>query len=161
MSTSKVLAIVPARGCSKSIPRKNIRFFGGHPLLTYSIAAGLQSERVTRTIVSTDDEEIASVARDYGAEILFMRPPEIAQDNTPDLPVFQHALDWLEREEGYVPELVIQLRPTSPIRPLDCVDQALEILQGDPEADSVRGIVASGQNPYKMWKIAETGELDP
>ncbi len=98
-----MLAIIPARGGSKGIPRKNIRPFAGHPLIAYSIAAGLQAETVTRTIVSTDDEEIASVARQYGAEMPFLRPAEFAQDNTLDLPVFQHALRWLAEHEGYRP----------------------------------------------------------
>ncbi len=153
--------MVPARGGSRSIPRKNIKLFAGHPLLAYSIAAGLQAKSVTRVIASTDDEEIAEVARSYGAEVPFLRPAELAQDHTTDLPVFQHALDWLRREEQYVPEIVVQLRPTSPIRPLDCVDRAVEILLEDTQADSVRGVVPSGQNPYKMWIIQDSGSMTP
>ena len=153
--------MIPARGGSRSIPRKNIRPFAGHPLLAYSISAGLQSKRVTRVIASTDDGEIAEVARSYGAEVPFLRPAELAQDHTTDLPVFQHVLDWLRREEKYVPEIVVQLRPTSPIRPLDCVDRAVEILMEHAEADSVRGVVPSGQNPYKMWVIQESGSMTP
>ena len=87
-----ILAIIPARGGSKSIPGKNSQLLAGHPLLAYSIAAAQQAEQVTRLIVSTDDEEIAAVARNYGAETPFMRPAEFAQDDTTDLPVFQHAL---------------------------------------------------------------------
>ncbi len=161
MSDLKVLAVVPARGGSRSIPRKNIKPFAGHPLMAYSISAGLQSDRVTRVIASTDDDEIAEVARSYGAEVPFMRPAELAQDHTTDLPVFQHALDWLRREEKYVPEIVVQLRPTSPIRPLDCVDRAVEILLENVEADSVRGVVSSCQNPYKMWVIEDSGSMTP
>ena len=108
----QVLAVIPARGGSKGLPRKNIREFAGFPLIAYSIAAGLGAECVTRTIVSTDDEEIAAVARQYGAETPFLRPAELAQDNTTDLPVFQHALRWLDEHEGYQPEVVVQLRPT-------------------------------------------------
>lgn len=156
-----VLALVPARGGSKSIPRKNIRPLAGHPLLAYSVAAGLQSELVTRVIVSTDDEEIAEVARGYGAETPFLRPAALAQDDTQDLPVFLHALEWLEKEEGYRPEVVVQLRPTSPVRPPDCVDRAVQILREHPEADSVRGVVPSGQNPYKMWRIDARGRMLP
>ena len=113
----EILALIPARGGSKSIPRKNIRPLAGHPLIAYSIAAGRQSNLVTRTIVSTDDEEIARIARQYGAETPFLRPAEFAQDNTTDFPVFTHALSWLKEHEGYQPEIVVQLRPTSPIRP--------------------------------------------
>ena len=85
----EVLVIIPARGGSKGIPRKNIRSFAGHPLIAYSIEAGLQAKTVTRVIVSTDDEEIAAVARQYGADVPFLRPEEFAQDKTLDLPVFQ------------------------------------------------------------------------
>lgn len=162
MSTSKeILAIIPGRGGSKSIPRKNIRNFAGHPLLVYSIAAGLNAETVTRVIVSTDDEEISEVARKYGAETPFLRPAEFSQDDTLDLPVFQHALNWLAENEDYHPEIVIQLRPTSPVRPPDCVDNAVKILLDNPEADSVRGIVSSGQNPFKMWEIDPSGHMKP
>ena len=120
---TEILAIIPARGGSKGIPRKNIRDFAGYPLIAWSIAAAKQSELVTRVIVSTDDEEIASVARECGAETPFLRPPEFAQDNTTDLPVFEHALQWLEEHENYQPEIVIQLRPTSPVRPRGMVDK--------------------------------------
>ncbi|KAF0111867.1 MAG: N-acylneuraminate cytidylyltransferase [Chloroflexi bacterium] len=158
----EVLAIIPARGGSKGIPRKNIRDFAGYPLIAYSIRAGTQSQTVTRTIVSTDDEEIASVARVHGAETPFLRPDEFAQDTTTDLPVFQHALKWLAEHEGYRPDVVVQLRPTSPIRPLACLDDAVNILLSHPEADSVRGVVESGQNPYKMWRIDTiSGHMSP
>jgi YrbI family 3-deoxy-D-manno-octulosonate 8-phosphate phosphatase len=157
----EVLAIVPARGGSKSIPKKNIRPFAGHPLLAYSIAAGLQASLVDRVIVSTDDEETAEIARQYGAEVPFLRPAELALDSTPDLPVFEHALSWLEREEAYVPEWIVQLRPTTPVRPLDCVDRGITILRNHPQADSVRAVIPSGQNPYKMWRISEKGQLLP
>src|SRR5512138_1364692 len=96
-----ILALIPARGGSKGIPRKNIRNFAGYPLIAWSIAAAKQSDLVARVIVSTDDEEIASVARAYGAETPFLRPAELAQDQTTDLPVFEHALDWLKEQEGY------------------------------------------------------------
>ncbi len=161
MTAVEVLAIIPARGGSKSIPRKNIKPFAGHPLLAYSIAAGLQARTVTRVIVSTDDPAIAAVAREYGAEVPFLRPAHLAQDHTPDLPVFVHALTWLAEHEGYRPDLVVQLRPTSPIRPRDLVDRAVELLQAHPEADSVRGVVPAGQNPHKMWRVGPDGRLIP
>ncbi|NTW08689.1 MAG: acylneuraminate cytidylyltransferase [Anaerolineaceae bacterium] len=147
----EVLAIIPARGGSKGIPRKNIRLFAGYPLIAYSIEAGLRAESVTRVILSTDDEEIASVAREYGAETPFLRPAEFARDDSTDLPVFTQALDWLKMHEGYEPEIMVQLRPTSPFRPMDCVDNAVRKLIDHPEADSVRGVVSAGQNPHKMW----------
>lgn len=156
-----VLAIVPARGGSKSMPRKNVRLLAGHPLLAYSIAAGRQARGVERVLVSTDDEEIAEVARRYGAEVPFLRPAALAQDDTPDLPVFQHALQWLEEHEGYRPRTVVQLRPTSPLRPPDCVDRGIDILNLHSEADSVRAVAPSSQNPYKMWRMSPEGRLVP
>ena len=159
---TEALALIPARGGSKGIPRKNIRPFAGHPLIAYSIAAGLQAETVRRVIVSTDDEQIAAVARQYGAETPFLRPAELAQDNTTDLPVFAQALKWLEENERYKPDVVVQLRPTSPVRPPGCVDEAVRLLLAHTEADCVRGVVPAGQNPHKMWRIdPESGRMSP
>ncbi|NJL40458.1 MAG: acylneuraminate cytidylyltransferase family protein [Leptolyngbyaceae cyanobacterium SM1_4_3] len=157
----EVLAIVQARGGSKTIPRKNLRLLAGHPLVAYSIASGLAAESVTRLIVSTDDAEIASVCKSYGAEVPFLRPTELAEDATPDLPLFQHALDWLENQQGYYPHLVVQLRPTSPLRPLDLVDRAIATLIASPRSDCVRGVTIPNQNPYKMWRTGEDGFLKP
>ena len=156
----EVLALIPARGGSKGIPRKNIRPFSGFPLIAWSIAAALQAETVTRVIVSTDDEAIASVAREWGAETPFLRPAKFAQDQTTDLPVFNHALKWLAERENYHPDAVVQLRPTSPIRPRGCVDATLQVLRLHPDADSVRGVVPAGQNPHKMWRLP-LGENGP
>ena len=156
---TEILALIPARGGSKGIPRKNIRDFAGYPLVAWSIAAARQAKTVTCVIVSTDDDEIASVASDYGAEVPFMRPAELAQDKTPDLPVFEHALKILEEVDGYKPDVVVQLRPTSPIRPFGMVDQAVRILLSHLDADCVRGVVPAGQNPHKMWRFA--GEDQP
>ncbi len=150
---TEVLALIPARGGSKGIPRKNIRSFAGWPLIAWSIAAAQQSKYVTRIIVSTDDEEIAAVAREHGAETPFLRPAEFAQDKSTDLPVFEHALNWLAEHEGYHPEVVVQLRPTSPVRPCGLIDDAIQILLDHPDADCVRGVVPSGQNPHKMWRF--------
>lgn len=157
----EVLALVPARGGSKSIPHKNIRLLAGYPLIAYSIAAGLAAETVTRVMVSTDDEEIAVVARQYGAETPFLRPAEFSRDHTPDLPVFEHALRWLEENEGYEPEIVVQLRPTSPFRRVWHIDQAVYRLLERPEADAVRTVCAPFQNPFKMWQIGANGLLHP
>jgi N-acylneuraminate cytidylyltransferase len=151
MTKPEVLAIIPARGGSKGIPRKNIRLFAGYPLIAYSIAAGLQSDTVTRVLVTTDDDEIAEIARSFGAETPFLRPAELAEDNSLDLSVFQHALTWLVGNEGYHPEIIVHLRPTTPIRPPDLVDRTVHMLLAHPEADSVRGLTPVRQNPYKMW----------
>ncbi len=158
---TEVLAIIPARGGSKSIPRKNIRPFAGHPLIAYSIAAGLAAETVNRVVVSTDDEQIAAISRRYGAETPFMRPEEFSQDDTPDLPVFQHALRWLRENEGYRPEMIVQLRPTSPLRRVRHIDQAVHRLLDRPEANAVRTVCVPFQNPFKMWQIANDGFMTP
>jgi CMP-N-acetylneuraminic acid synthetase len=158
---AEVLALIPARGGSKSIPRKNIVDFGGHPLIAYSIAAGLAAETVTRVIVSTDDEEIAEVARRYGAETPFLRPAEHAGDQTPDLPVFTHALSWLQDNQGYKPDIVVQLRPTSPFRKVRHIDQAVYRLLAHPEADAIRTVCIPFQNPFKMWRIGPDGIMQP
>jgi N-acylneuraminate cytidylyltransferase len=155
------VAVVPARGGSKSIPRKNIRPIGGVPLLAYSIEAGLTARLVDRVIVSTDDEEIAEIARAWGADVPFLRPARLAGDSTPDLPVFQHAITWLEANDGCVPEIVVQLRPTSPLRPPDCVDAAIELLRLDGTVDSVRGVIQATQNPYKMWRLDAGDTMTP
>ncbi len=162
MIDPEVLAVIPARGGSKSIPRKNIRPFAGYPLIAFSIAAALQAETVTRVIVSTDDPEIAEVARFFEAETPFMRPAELAQDQTMDLPVFQHALSWLEEHEGYRPRIVLHLHPTSPVRPRGCLDQAVRQMLEHPEADCTRSVVEPLQSPFKMWRIDETtGRMNP
>ncbi|MBI3160594.1 MAG: acylneuraminate cytidylyltransferase family protein [Chloroflexi bacterium] len=160
-SPKHTLALIPARGGSKSIPRKNILPFAGHPLIAWSIAAGRAAETVTRVVVSTDDEEIAAVAREYGAETPFMRPAEHSQDNTPDLPVFQHALEWLAEHEGYTPDIVVQLRPTSPFRRLWHINEAVNALAVRPEADSCRAVIVPFQNPFKMWTFGEDGLMRP
>lgn len=161
VTATEVLALIPARGGSKSIPRKNIHPFAGHPLIAYSIAAGLAAETVTRVVVTTDDEEIAAVARQYGAEVPFIRPPEHAQDDTPDLPVFQHALAWFAENEDYHPKIVVQLRPTSPFRRIWHIDQAVLRLIERPDADAVRTVIVPFQNPYKMWTIDADGLMQP
>lgn len=154
MIAPAVIAIVPARGGSKGLPRKNLRGLGGLPLVAWSVAAGLEATAVGAVIVSTEDEEIASVARACGAEVPFLRPRELAQDDTPDLPVFEHALGWLERERGWRPELVVQLRPTSPFRPVGMVDEAIERLRAQPEADALRSVTSPSQTPFKMWRLS-------
>jgi N-acylneuraminate cytidylyltransferase len=148
----KVLAVIPARGGSKSIPRKNLRPFAGHPLLAWSIAAARDAATVDRVVVSTDDPELRAVALEYGAEAPFLRPSELAEDSTPDFPVFEHVLLWLEKAEHWRPDLVVQLRPTSPLRPSGLVDRAVAQLARDRGADSLRAVVAPSQNPYKMWR---------
>lgn len=157
----EVLAVVQARGGSKGLPGKNLRLLGRHPLVAYSIASGLAAKTVTRVIVSTDDEEIAEVGTQYGAEVPFLRPQELAEDHSPDFPLFEHALNWLETHEGYRPDVVVQLRPTTPLRPRGLIDTAVAALQEDAAADCVRGVAPPNQNPFKMWRLNDDGYLLP
>jgi CMP-N,N'-diacetyllegionaminic acid synthase len=149
------VSIIPARGGSKGIPKKNISPIAGKPLIAYSIEDSLKCSMIQRTLVSTDDPEIAEVAKNYGAELPFMRPSEFAQDETPDLPVFIHALNWLLEHEGSLPDLVVHLRPTNPLRPSGLIEEGIQMMIDDPQADCVRSISEPPQTPYKMWKIEE------
>ena len=157
----EVLAIIPARGGSKGIHRKNLMSVGGHPLVTRSVLHALASRRVTRTLVSTDDPEIAEVARAAGAEVPFLRPAELAGDAVLDLPVFAHALDYLEAGEGYLPDLIVHLRPTAPLRRPEWIDAAVDLLAASDAADSVRSVSPVVQHPYRMFTIGASGELEP
>mgnify|MGYP001544857568 FL=1 len=130
----------------------------GHPLIAYSIKAGLDSKRINRVIVSTDSEEIANVAKTYGAEISFMRPAEIAQDMSTDMEVFIHALDWLKKNEDYVPDIIVQLRPTSPVRSVGEIDECIDKFISS-NSDSLRIVTPAPCTPYKMWTINEESEL--
>lgn len=154
-----VLGIVPARGGSKSIPRKNIRPLRGKPLIAYTIESARAAMRLSRPIVSTDDEEIARVARVFGAEVPFLRPPELAADDTPDAPVFLHALRWLADHEGYAPDYVAVLRPTSPLRQPEHIEGAIEVALSTG-ADVVKSVCLTGVHPHKTWRI-ESGRLRP
>lgn len=157
----RVLGLIPARGGSQSLPRKNIRLLAGRPLIAHSIEAGLASRTVGRVVVTTDDPEIAGIAKSHGADVPFLRPAELARDDTLDLPVFQHALAWFSDHEGWRPEIVVHLRPTSPLRRPEDIDRAVELLESAPEADSVRSVAEPLENPYKMWSVTGEGWLSP
>ena len=157
----KVLAIIPARGGSKSIPLKNIRTFCGKPLIAYSIETALSCSLINRVIVSSDSDEIIKVAQKFGAEVPFVRPKELAKDDTTDLPVFIHCLDFLKEFEGYEPDIIVQLRPTSPLRTVGMINEGIQLLVNNPLADSVRAMCEPSQNPYKMWKIEKSGYVAP
>jgi CMP-N-acetylneuraminic acid synthetase len=149
----EILALIPARGGSKGLPRKNVLPLAGKPLIAHTIETALAAPTITRTIVSTDDDEIAEIARAYLAEVPFLRPAELAGDTSLDLEAFEHALTWLARQESYEPELVVHLRPTNPIRRPERVDEAVRAMLGDPEADSLRSVSMPQQTPYKMWRL--------
>ncbi len=155
----KILGIIPARGGSKSIPGKNIREFCGKPLIAWSIESAKQST-LTRVIVSTDDEEIAAVAKEYGAEVPFMRPAELATDTVATEPVLRHALDWLKEHENYVPDVVALLQPTNPLRTAEQIDKAIQIFQekGPDSVVTVHEAIANN-NPGWILRRNEKGEV--
>lgn len=156
-----VLALIPARGGSKGIPRKNVIEVAGKPLIAWSILQARSSSRISRVVVSTDDADIASVAERWGAEVPFMRPAEFAEDLSPDIDVFRHALDFLAHAEGYAPDMVVHLRPTGPVRDVEDIDAAVGLLAGRPDADAVRSVSLVHQTPYKMWRLQDDGTMQP
>jgi CMP-N-acetylneuraminic acid synthetase len=161
MPESRVMALIPARGGSKGLPRKNVLPVAGKPLIAHSILQAKQSRHIGRVIVSTDDAEVASVAERWGAEVPFIRPAEFAGDLSPDIDVFRHALRWLAENQGYEPDLVVHLRPTGPVRRVELIDRAIELLMAHSECDAVRSVSPALQTPFKMWLITPEGYLEP
>lgn len=160
MSSAGVYALVLARGGSKGLKGKNVRPLGGHPLVAWSVAAAKASKAVDRVICSTDSDEIAAVARAYGAETPFMRPAELAGDFSTDLDVFGHAVRWLA-DHGEHPDLMVQLRPTTPFRDPEWIDRSVTMMRADPTITCVRSVTIAERTPYKMWCKAEDGKLSP
>lgn len=156
-----ILAIIPARSGSKSVPHKNIRLINGKPMISYSIEHALRSKLINRVIVSTDSEEYAKIAREYGAETPFIRPAEFAEDTSLDIDVFYHCLNYLKKTEGYEADIVVQLRPTYPIRNPEDIDRMIMMVQENEYADSVRSMTKATEIPYKMWKKGENGTILP
>ena len=144
-----VVAIIPARGGSKGLPRKNLRLLAGKPLIAWSIEAALRSPLIDRVIVSTEDTEIAEVARLHGAEVPFMRPAELAGDLSATEPVLQHAVAWLEREERYAVDVVVFLQPTDVFRTRAMVDGVVQRLLDDASVDSCFAAYATHKN---FWR---------
>jgi len=161
LTSLNVLGLIPARGGSRAIPRKNIALVAGKPLLVYTIEAAQQSRTIHRCIVSTDDEMIAQVARRWRGEVPFLRPAELAQDDTPALPVIQHAVRYLDEKEGWRADVVVYLQPTSPLRRAEHIDQAVDLLL-QTDADSVVSVVEVPHqyNPVSIMRIKE-GRLAP
>ncbi len=156
-----IVAIIPARSGSKSVPHKNIRPIAGKPMLSYSIEHAQKSNYINRIILSTDSEEYARIGLEYGAEVPFLRPEEYATDTALDLDVFEHCLNFLKEKENYTADLVVQLRPTYPIRDPKDIDACIDILLRDPALDSVRCIAPAKEIPYKMWHRQEDGRITP
>lgn len=157
----EILAIIPARSGSKGLANKNIKKLCGHPLLAYSVLAGIRTDEISRTICSTESEEIASIAREYGAEIPFLRPKELAEDDSLDIEVFQYTLRKLKENDGYIPDLVINLRPTSPLRNFAMIKRAIEMMKSDQSISSIRSITEASKSPFKMWFKEAANTITP
>jgi CMP-N-acetylneuraminic acid synthetase len=149
------MAIIPARGGSKGVPGKNIKLLAGYPLIAYSIAACKLSKKIDRVVISTDSSEIADISRHYGAEIPFMRPPEISQDRSTDLEFILHALDWFKDSEQEEPEYLVHIRPTTPLREPDLIDDAIDKILADPASSGLRSVHEITESPYKMFGIED------
>ncbi len=156
---ASILALIPARGGSKGVPRKNIRPLAGKPLIHYACDSALGSRYVGRTLVSTDCPEIAAAARAGGAEAPFLRPQQFARDDSPTLDVVRHALSWLEEHGQALPEVIVLLQPTAPLRRAADVDAALErLLQSEADAIVSVRAVEPHYNPHWQFTVEE-GQL--
>lgn len=152
--------MVTARGGSKGLPGKNVRSLAGKPLIVWSIEAALGSVGVSRVLVSTDDPEIAEIARVAGAEVPFLRPPELSRDESPHIDVVEHAIHWLEADVGSAPEYLLLLQPTSPLRTTGDIDASLEIAR-DGGAPAVVGVTEPHPHPLKTYRVVADGSLVP
>ena len=159
----KILAIIPARGGSKGVSRKNIRDLAGKPLIAWTIEASLASSGLNRVIVSTENDEIAAISRDLGADVPFLRPAELAADDTTTLAVLQNVLARLKAEEGYIPDVVMTLQPTSPLRTARHIDEAISLFEADTNADSLVSCIEVPHifHPESVMNADKDGYLRP
>ena len=145
----KIIAIIIARGGSKSIPRKNALPLRGKPLVAWPIDLAKSIYRIDRVIVSTDDEEIAAIAKKHGAEIPFKRPAELSDDETPTLPVLRHCVKYLEEQENYRPDIILLLYPTAPFLKKERVEEALNLF----EKTKCNSVVSVTKDKGRFWKL--------
>jgi CMP-N-acetylneuraminic acid synthetase len=153
-----IIALIPARGGSKGIPRKNLAPVAGKPLIAWTIEAALGSGKLSRVLVSTDDAEIAEVARQHGAEVPFLRPPELARDESDALGVALHALTWIEEQTSERPDYLLLLQPTSPLRTTADIDGAI-MLACARDADAVLSVCEAVPHPLLARRLDESGVL--
>jgi len=152
INNKKCIAIVPARSGSKSVIDKNIASLAGYPLLAYSIIAAHLSKKIERIIVSTDSSDYAALSKLYGAEVPFLRPPELSLDTSTDKEFFLHAMQWMHENEGEVPEYWVHLRPTAPLRNPKIIDEAVEVIMKDSSATSLRSAHKAPESPLKWFR---------
>ena len=151
MSKKKIIAIIPARGGSKSIKNKNIANLFGKPLIYHSIKTAKDSKLIQKIIVSTDSNKIRSIALKYGAEVPFLRPKKLAKDSSKDFGVINHAIKWLEKKQNYYPDLIVHLRPTYPMRNVRFIDKNITLALKQNDFDAMKTVVETSQTPFKMW----------
>jgi len=152
MYNKKILAIIPARGGSKEVPKKNIRLLAGKPLIAHSIEQAKKSKYISRVIVSTEDEKIFKIAREWSAEVI-KRPQELAKDDAPTIDVIIHVLDSLRKEEKYIPDVVVLLQPTSPLRTSKDIDDAIELFLNCQNCLSLVSVTEFDHPPFWAMKI--------
>ena len=151
----EILCIIPARSGSKGIIDKNIIDYNGKPLLSWSIIQAKNSKYKMKIIVSTDSEKYKKIAIEYGAEVPFLRPPEISQDLSTDFECINHCVKWLEKNENYKSDIILHLRPTSPNRSVTLIDDCLDnFIKNRSNYDSLRSVIPFDKSPFKMYKIA-------
>lgn len=152
MQPFRVIGIIGARSGSKGIPHKNIKPLMGKPLMSWIIDAAKKTTLIERVFVSTDSEEYAEIAKQYGAETPFLRPEAIANDSSTDIEYIQHTLEWLQKHQGYVPDIVLRLLPTTPLQRTEDIEACIRLLLEDPDAESAMIMTEVSQTPYKMFK---------
>ena len=151
--TKRIYAVIPARQGSKGVINKNIKLLGGHPLIAYSIALAKLTPEISRVIVSTDSEEYAKIAIQYGAEVPFLRPTEIANDKSTDLEFFKHCIHWFQENETNLPDYLVHLRPTTPLREPSIVSSAIEVfIKSESALTSLRSGHVCSESPFKWFK---------
>tara|TARA_B100001971_G_C18221358_1_gene557411 strand:- start:1053 stop:1781 length:729 start_codon:yes stop_codon:yes gene_type:complete len=155
-----IVAIVPARAGSKDIKGKNIKYLAGYPLIYYTIRTASRSKYIDKLIVSTDNQVTKQISEKYGAEVPFMRPENLAGDEVLDLPVFQHALNYLEEKTNFKSHVTLNLRPTNPFRTPEDIDSAIKFFF-EKKADSVKTLSKATQHPFRMWTLEKNGKILP
>ena len=152
---SNIIAVIPARANSKGVPNKNILPLNNIPLIAYSIKAAQKSRYIDRIIVSTDSEEYANISREYGAETPFLRPDKYSQDHSNDIEFLKHMRDWISGNEENIPEYIVHLRPTSPLRDPTVIDNAIESFINSTYS-ALRSCHKMTQSSYKTFEIENT-----
>jgi CMP-N-acetylneuraminic acid synthetase len=157
---TRIVALITARGGSKRLPRKNVLPVSGKPLIVWTVQAASAARSIARTLVSTDDDEIATVCKSAGGEVPFRRPEHLAGDYSSHYDVVAHAIDWLEANEGGLPDYVLLLQPTTPLRTAEDIDGIAE-LAGRTGAESLVGVVPVSHHPMLCHRLSATGTLEP